>query len=391
MVKRVLSVILCILMLASVLAGCGNTSSTPATDTATTTPEPTATAVSYPELNLNPSEALGVSVEGVKAVAPSAFVLTPEEIEKLKAGKYTAAFSYHTTSDQCNQTKIAAATEMLNSWGIKVVSVTDSSFKAEQQMSDIESIMALNPDVIFVMPVDPDTAAAALKSVSQTKTKIVFMENVATGFKAGIDYIGCASSDSYGNGKAAADIMAKALNYEGKVAMMYYDMVYFVTNERDRAFRETMAKYYPKIEIVAQEGFTDVNNTGSVADAIFAKYPDIDGIYATWDIPAEGAIASAKAQGREDVVITACDLGDSTARMIAEGGLIKGTGAPRSWEQGQAEALLAAYGLLGKTVPSTFVTPPALPVVKQNVVEAYEITYNTKAPSWLIESVEKSK
>jgi len=390
MMKRVLSLILCVLMIASIFAGCGST--TPASPSQSASASPSASApTSYPELDLNPAEALGVSSEGVKAIAPSAFVLTDEEIAKLKEGKYTAAFSYHTTSDQCNQTKLQAATEMLNSWGIEVVSVTDASFKAEQQMADIESIMALKPDVLFVMPVDPDTAAAALQSVKGTKTKIVFMENVASGFKAGVDYVGVASSDSYGNGKAAADIMAKSLNYEGKVAMMYYDMVYFVTNERDRAFRETMEKYYPNIEIVIQEGFTDVNNTGPVADAIFAKYPDIDGIYATWDIPAEGAIASAKALGREDVVITCCDLGDSTARMIAEGGIIKGTGAPRSWEQGQAEALLAAYGLLGKEVPSTFVTPPALPVVYDNVIEAYEITYNTKAPQWLLDSVEKGK
>lgn len=397
--KRVITVVLCILMIAGIFAGCGSNSGSAsqestkaqATEQATTAASETTAAVQYPELNLNPTEALGVSSEGVKAIAPSAFTLTDAEIAKLKAGNYKAAFSYHTTSDQCNQTKLKAATEMLKSWGIEVVSVTDASFKAEQQMSDIESIMALKPDILFVMPVDPDTAASALESVKKTNTKIVFMENVATGFKAGVDYVGCASSDSYGNGKAAADIMAKSLNYKGKVAMMFYDMVYFVTNERDRAFRETMAKYYPDIEIVAEEGFTDVNNTGAVADAIFAKYPDIDGIYATWDIPGEGAIASAKARGREDVVITCCDLGDSTARMIAENGLIKGTGAPRSWEQGQAEALLGAYGVLGKVVPSTFVTPPALPVVKANVAEAYKITYNADVPAWLTEALNKSK
>jgi ribose transport system substrate-binding protein len=173
MMKRVLSLILCVLMIASIFAGCGST--TPASPSQSASASPSASApTSYPELDLNPAEALGVSSEGVKAIAPSAFVLTDEEIAKLKEGKYTAAFSYHTTSDQCNQTKLQAATEMLNSWGIEVVSVTDASFKAEQQMADIESIMALKPDVLFVMPVDPDTAAAALQSVKNTNTKIVF-------------------------------------------------------------------------------------------------------------------------------------------------------------------------------------------------------------------------
>lgn len=347
---------------------------------------PARAAQEHPELDLNPSEALSVSIEGVKAVPPSALAVTPAEAEKLRAGKYKVAFSYHTVSDQCNQTKLGAAREMLAGWGIETVSVTDAKFKAEAQMSDIESIMALDPDVLFVMPVDPDTAAAALRDVKGSKTKIVFMENVATGFKAGVDYVACASSDSYGNGKAAADIMAKELGYKGKVAMLFYDMAYFVTNERDRGFKETMAKLYPEIEIVMEAGFADVNNTGAVADAIFARHPDIDGIYGTWDIPAEGAIATARSVGREDVIITCCDLGDSAARMIAEGGIIRGTGAPRSYEQGQAEALIAAYALLGKELPSTFITPPALPVIRKNVLEAYRLTYHAEPPKSLLES-----
>lgn len=347
---------------------------------------PARAAQEYPALDLNPSEALSVSIEGVKAMPPSAMVVTPEEAEKLRAGKFKVAFSYHTVSDQCNQTKLAAAREMLADWGIETASVTDAKFKAEAQMSDIESLMALDPDVLFVMPVDPDTAAAALRDVKDTKTKIVFMENVASGFKAGGDYVACASSDSYGNGKAAADIMAKELGYKGKVAMLFYDMAYFVTNERDRGFKETMAKFYPEIEIVMEAGFADVNNTGAVADGIFARYPDIDGIYGTWDIPAEGAIATARSVGREDVVITCCDLGDSAARMIAEGGIVRGTGAPRSYEQGQAEALIAAYALLGKELPSTFITPPALPVIRENVLDAYRLTYHAEPPASLLES-----
>ena len=164
---------------------------------------------------------------------------------------------------------------------------------------------------------------------------------------------------------------------------MFYDLVYPVTNERDRGFRETIENSYPDIEIVMESGFTDPNDTGTVADAILAKYPDIDGIYASWDIPAEGAIASAQSVGRDDLIITCCDLGDTAAKSIATDGMIRGSGAPRSPEQGQAEALVAAYALLGKEMPSTFVTPPALPVVKSNLLDAYKTSYGIEAPDWL--------
>lgn len=382
MKRKVIAILLCVGLVAGMLSGCGSeTDSKPAAETEK---KSEVNAEDYPELDLNPTEALSVSTEGVKAVAPSAFTITDEEAKKLKEGNYKVAFSYHTQSDTCNQTKVASATKMLEDWGIEVVSVTDANFDAATQTDQIESIMAKKPDVLFVMPYDADACASVLNAnVKNTDTKLVFMENVASGFKAGEDYVGCASSDSYGNGKACADIMAKEIGYQGKVAIMFYDLVYPVTNERDRGFKETIENDYPKIEIVMEAGFTDPSDTGTVADAILAKHSDLDGIYASWDIPAEGAIASANSLGMNDLIVTCCDLGDTAAKSIAEDGMIRGAGAPRSPEQGEAEALIAAYALLGKELPSTFVTPPALPVVKSNVLESYKTSYGVEAPDWL--------
>ncbi len=343
--------------------------------------------VVYPEINLDPTEVLGGGPNGERAASPSEFSLTEEEKEQLRAGNYSVAFAYHIQSDQCNQTKLGAATELLNSVGIEVLSVTDANFKVEKQIADIETAMALNPDVLFVMPVDPDATSETLKNVVAAGTKIVFMENIANGMEAGTDYIGCVNSDSYGNGKAAADIMANQLGYEGEVAMVYYDAAFFVTNERDRGFKETIENDYPNITIVDEVGFADSNKVGEVADGIFANYPDVKGIYASWDMPAESIIASAKSVGREDIIITTVDLGDNTARMIASDGIIRGTAAPRSYDQGYAEAMLACYGLLGKEVPSSYVSPPTLPTMKENVIEAYKTTYHLdEAPDWLLKA-----
>lgn len=394
MKKRIVAALMCMGLVALTLAGCGSQEKEGGQETAkeetgdTQEAEGEQEQKEYPELNLNPTEAMSVNSEGIKAAPPSEFSLTDEEIAKLKEGHYTAAFCYHTQSDTCNQNKLKAAEELLNSWGIEVVSVTDANFDAATQTSQIESTMALDPDVLFVMPYDADACASALDAnVKGTDTKLIFMENVASGYKSGEDYVGCASSDSYGNGKACADILAKEIGYKGTVAMMYYDLVYPVTNERDRGFRETIENDYPDIEIVVESGFTDPNDTGTVADAILARYPDVDGVYASWDIPAEGMIASAESVGRDDLIITCCDLGDTAAKSIATNGMIRGSGAPRSPEQGQAEALLAAYALLGKDMPSTFVTPPALPVIQSNVLDAYNISYGVEAPDWLQELV----
>ena len=65
---------------------------------------------------------------------------------------------------------------------------------------------------------------------------------------------------------------------------------------------------------------------------------------------------------------------------MAQGGYVKGLGAQRPFDQGVAEAVLAGYGLLGKEAPA-FVALPALPVSKDNLLEAWQTVYRTEATS----------
>ena len=246
-------------------------------------------AQTYPKIDLNNTLVLGSSPTGEKAASTLSLTLTDAEKSKLRAGHYTAAFCYHMQDNQHNQTKVKAARDFLESVGIKTVSVTDANFKVEKQIGDIESTMALKPNVLFVIPIDPDATASELKKVAAAGTKIVFMENTVPSMVAGKEYIACVNSDSYGNGKVAADILAYKLGYKGDVAMVVYAAAFFVTNERDRGFKETINKYYPDIKIVDTVGFSDPNKVGTVADSIFVNYPNIKGIYASWDQPGRGS------------------------------------------------------------------------------------------------------
>jgi ribose transport system substrate-binding protein len=106
----------------------------------------------------------------------------------------------------------------------------------------------------------------------------------------------------------------------------------------------------------------------------------INGIWAVWDVPAEGVISAARNAGRDDLVITTIDLGENVAIDMASGGFVKGLGAQRPYDQGVTEAMLAGYGLLGKQAPD-YVALPALPVSKDNLLEAWQAVYHQEAPA----------
>ena len=73
--------------------------------------------------------------------------------------------------------------------------------------------------------------------------------------------------------------------------------------------------------------------------------PDLNGIWAVWDVPTEGVLAAARASGRgNDLVITTCDLGLNVSLDMAKNGYVRGLGAQIPFGAGYAEAWPEANG-----------------------------------------------
>ena len=125
----------------------------------------------------------------------------------------------------------------------------------------------------------------------------------------------------------------------------------------------------------------------SINRAIHVGDPRCWGIWAVWDQPAEGVMEAARANGKDDLIITTIDLGENVAIAIAKGGPVYGLGAQRPFDQGVTEAKLAGYGLLGKEAPP-YVALPALPVEKGNILDAWSAVYYQDAPNSIVKSLD---
>src|SRR5260370_15798022 len=196
--------------------------------------------------------------------------------------------------------------------GIEVIAVTDAGFNAERQVAEIQTVLNKHPQIMVSIPTDPVCTAAAYKKASQEGVKLVFMDNVPTGFEAGKDYVRVVSADNYGNGVASAHLMAKFLQSKGQIGLVYHAANFFVTRQRYEAFKKTITENYPEITIVAEQGirepdfFKDANRAASV---MLAANPNLSGVWAVSDLPAEGVISAARAAHKDDLVITTIHLG----------------------------------------------------------------------------------
>jgi ribose transport system substrate-binding protein len=323
--------------------------------------------------------------KGPNGEAPSSadkVTLTPEELDQIKAKKATAAIVMHYGGNDWSTAQVDGLKKQFADMGIQVIATTDANFKPEKQVSDIETVLAKKPDIIVSIPTDPVATAGAYRKADAAGVKLVFMDNIPKGFVPGKDYVSVVSADNYGNGVASAHLMAKELNGKGKIGVIFHEADFFVTKQRYDAFKKTIADNYPDIQIVAEKGIGGPDFAGDAekaASAMLTQNPNLDGMWAVWDVPAEGVLAAARANGKPDLKVTTIDLGQNVAIEMAKGGIIKGLGAQRPFDQGATEAKLAGYALLGKKAPE-YVALNALPVTKDSLMDAWQTVYHQPAP-----------
>ena len=318
-----------------------------------------------------------------EAPSPASVVtLSDDELAKVKGMHATAAIVLHYGGNDWSRAQADGLKAEFAALGIDVIAVTDAGFKPETQVANIETVMAKKPSIIVSIPVDPVSEAGAYKKAADAGVKLVFMDNVPKGLVAGKDYVSVVSADNYGNGLAAGLLMAKFLKGKGNIGAVFHAADFFVTKQRYEGFKKAISEF-PDIKIIEAQGVAGPDFSGDadkVASAMITAHPNIDGIWAVWDVPAEGVISAARSAGKDNLVITTEDLGENVAINMAQGSYVKGLGAQRPYDQGVTEAKLAAYGLLGKKAPD-YVALPSLAVTKDNLLDAWKAVYHTDAPA----------
>ena len=326
---------------------------------------------------------------GEHASSIASVSLTADELAKIKGMNATAAIVLHYGGNDWSRAQVQALRAQFGNMGVKVIAVTDAGFRSEKQVSDIETVLAQKPSIIVSAPVDAAATADAFKAAADRGVKLVFMNFAPNGLVVGKDYVSVVSADEYGNGVASAILMAQALGGKGEVGLVFHAADFNVTRQRYKAVKATFANDYPAIKVVAEQGIGGPDFSGDgerVASAMLTEHPGIKGIWAVWDVPAEGVISAARNAGRDNLVITTVDLGENVAIDMAQGDFVKGLGAQRVYDQGVTEALLAGYGLLGKAAPA-YVAAPALPVTKANLLASWQVVYHSPATAKIKESM----
>jgi len=331
------------------------------------------------------AEGVTVGPHGEKPTPAASVTLTANEVQKIKDGNYTAALVWHEMSEYTNAVNRGAEAEFA-ALGITIVAETNASFDSARQQSDVETVLAKKPTIIVSLPVDPTTAAAVYDPARKAGVKLAFIDNSPAGYEHGKDYVTIVSDDLFQMGSKAADAMAASLGKKGKLGYIYHDADFYVTNQRDRAFKTTIETKYPDMKIVAEAGMADPARSEEIAQGLLIKHPDLDGIYVTWAEPALNVLAALKAAGNTSTRIVALDLNEPAALDMVKGGSFTALVADEAYNIGRTAARAAAGSLIGKKA-EPFLVVDSLAVTKENVLAGWKTSLNKDAPESIVEAL----
>jgi ribose transport system substrate-binding protein len=134
-------------------------------------------------------------------------------------------------------------------------------------------------------------------------------------------YVSFVSTDNFQGGVTAARRMAEILDKAGNVAIVGVMPGGASTTRREEGFKETVAKEFPGIKIVAfQYGMSDRAKSLAVTEDILTANPNLNGIFAPNESSSIGASQAVKMRGLGGKVkIVAFDASSSLITDLQEG------------------------------------------------------------------------
>ena len=304
MKRKILSVLLCVSMMAALTVGCGNGTKTddsaasgnadtqdqadaPAADGAEDAPAEDSTAGDAAEGTAG--DAAGGSSSGEKLVVGFA------QIGQESGWRDGETMSIQTYAEEHSDT-----IELL---------YADGQQKQENQIKAIKNFIEQGVDVIGVAPVVETGWDQVFAEAQDAGIPIILLDRTAD-----VDeslYATFIGSDMVEEGKNAADEMAKLLNSSGKIVELEGTVGASAAVGRKQGFDEQLAAAYPDIEILESQTGDFTRSLGKeVMESFLKTYDNIDGLFAHNDDMALGAIEAIKEAGLkpgEDIKIVSCD------------------------------------------------------------------------------------
>jgi ribose transport system substrate-binding protein len=313
---------------------------------------------------------------GEQPVYDNDLFLTRGEVEKIRAMNLKAVYVDNNLAGEYTLAIHGGAIDVFEYLNIEVLAETQADFDPAKQASDVETVMALDPDIVVGYVVDPVTGAQSFKPVVDAGKVLVFVSTRPEGYMPGREYVGISTNNPYDNAWVYTEDMINAVPDGASVGIITWGGDYFVLNVMDDATRDALEELGSKKNLVVhEEGNVNPMAAGELVTAMVQKWPKIEAFTLLWFDPAMVAVQDLRGMGRSDIQVFTFGMNTpAILDLLNPDGMIKSLSQDFTWNIGMNTATLCAYGVLGKEAPK-LVTVPTLSVTADNLRDIWEVAY----------------
>lgn len=228
----------------------------------------------------------------------------------------------------------------------------------EQQVQQVNDLIAAKVDAIVIAPTDSQSLVAPLKNAADAGIKVVNVDSrldAETMKKLGLVDVPFIGVDNVAGAYKAGQFLADKVSSPTQAAIL--EGIRSADNARQRMEGAKRALAENKnIRVVASETANwKIDEAYNVTKAIFTKHPDIQLLFAANDMMAMGAVKYLQESGKTTVKVVGYDALDETLAEI-KAGRIAATVDQQAAEQGYQGVVVALHLLKGeKVAPLTLV------------------------------------
>jgi ribose transport system substrate-binding protein len=178
--------------------------------------------------------------------------------------------------------------------------IADANRDSNTQMSQVQDFITKGVDAVILCPTSSSGIKSSIDLCKEAGIPVFTMDIAAEEGEVAC-HVG---TDNYEGGKLAAEYTAKNIleNESGKVAIVTYSEVESCVN-REQGFVDVM-ETYPNIEVVdIQNSSGDSEKSANVTQDMLLKYADLDVIFGVGDPFAMGALSAIKSANRDVKII----------------------------------------------------------------------------------------
>jgi ribose transport system substrate-binding protein len=292
------------------------------------------------------------------AIGASVFAAPAQAQDK----KFTIALIPGLTTDAFYITMRKGAEAAAKAVGAELVFQGAPDFNPVTQTPVLDAVIARKPDAILIAPTDKVQLVQPLKKAIDAGIPVITVDTfIGTGqYQTGsgdadfpLSYI---ASDNLLGGRMAADALSKAIGGKGKVYVSNVKPGVSTTDQREEGFKEEMKKYPDITVLETQFNDDDANKAASQFQSVYARNPDLAGVFGANLFSALGAANGVQQSGQSGKIrVAAFDAPTSIVDNI-KSGLVDIAIAQHPAEIGYFGVMAAYAHLTGQSIPTTIGT-----------------------------------